>query len=66
MKTPVAIVNRLNQEIVRVLNRADVKEKFLNSGVETVGSTPEQFATILRTDIAKWQKVIKDAGIKVE
>jgi tripartite-type tricarboxylate transporter receptor subunit TctC len=64
-KTPAAIVNRLHQEIVRALNLPDVKEKFLNSGAETVGSSPEQFAATIKSEIAKWDKVIKDTGIKL-
>jgi tripartite-type tricarboxylate transporter receptor subunit TctC len=64
-KTPPPIINRLNQEIVRVLNRADVKDRFLNVGVETVGSSAEEFASIIKTDMARVSKVIKDAGIKV-
>ena len=65
-KTPGAVITRLNQEIVRVLNRADVKERFLSIGQEIVGSTPEQFAATIKSDIAKIGKVIKDAGIKVD
>ncbi len=65
-KTPEAIINRLNQEIVRVVNRTDVKEKFFNAGTEAVGSTPEQFAATIKSDIVKTSKVIKDAGIKAE
>jgi len=65
-KTPQATINRLNQEIVRVINLPDVKEKFLNAGVEPVGSSPEQFANIIKADIATTGKVIKDAGIKVD
>ena len=65
-KTPAAIIERLNQEIVRVLNLPDVKERFFNAGVEPVGSSPEQFAAIVKADIAKLGKLIKDAGIKVE
>ena len=65
-KTPAAIVTRLNQEIVRYLNRADVKEKFLGIGSEVIASSPEQFAAMLKSDIARWEKVIKDAGIKVD
>ena len=64
--TPEAIINRLNQEIVRLLNRADTKEKFLNAGIEVIGSSPEQFAASMKSEIAKWGKVIKDAGIKAE
>jgi len=65
-KTPVAIIDRLNQEIVRVLNRAEVKERFFNAGVETVGSTPEEFATAIKSNVAKWGKLIKEAGIRDE
>ena len=66
IKTPKVIISRLNQEILRVLNSPDVKEKFLNGGVETVGTTPEQTAAYIKADVAKWSKVIKEAGIKVE
>ena len=65
-KTPAAIINRLNEEIVRALNIADVKEKVLNSGAETVGSSPEQFAAIINSEVAKWGKLIKDVGIYVD
>ena len=63
-KTPAAVINRLNQEISRVLNRADVKEKFFNVGVETVGGTPEQLTARVKSDVASFGKVIKDAGIR--
>ncbi len=63
-KTPAALVIRLNQEIVRVLNTADVKERLFNSGMEAVGSTPEKFATTIKAEIARMGKVIKDAGIR--
>ena len=65
-QTPEAIIIRLNQEIVRVLNRADVKEKFLKNGVETVGSSPEVFAAKIKSDMATVGKVIKDVGIRAE
>lgn len=65
-KTPARIINRLNQEIMRVLSRPDVKEKFFNTGVETVGTSPEQFANTMRSEMARMSKVIKDAGIRAE
>jgi tripartite-type tricarboxylate transporter receptor subunit TctC len=65
-RTPAAIVKRLNEEIVRVLGRADVKEKFLASGVEPVGSTPQQLAATIKSEIVRMGKVIKDAGIREE
>lgn len=65
-KTPVALISRLNQEIVRVLNRADVKQRHFTAGVETIGSSPEELAATMKSDIARWGKVIKDAGIRLE
>lgn len=63
-KTPAALIRRLNQEIVRVLNGADVKEKLFNAGVEVVGSSPEEFAATMKSEMARWGKVIRDAGIR--
>lgn len=63
-KTPDAIVRRLNQEIVRVINTPDVKEKFLSAGVETVANSQEQFAAVIKSDIIRLGKLFKDAGIR--
>ena len=63
-RTPDAIVTRLNQAIVGALNTPEVRERFFNSGVETVGSTPAQFAATIRADVARMRKVIVDAGIR--
>lgn len=65
-KTPAAIVNRLNQEMVRVLATADVKEKFNNAGIEPVGSTPAQLAATMKSEMARQGKMIKAAGIRAE
>lgn len=65
-KTPAAIIKRLNQELVRFLHGAEAKRKFLNAGIETVGSSPEQFAAIIKSEITVFAKVIKDARIKPE
>ena len=63
-KTPPRLVQRLNEEILRVLERQDVKERFLAVGIEAVGSTPQEFAAILKADQAKWGKLIRDLGIR--
>jgi tripartite-type tricarboxylate transporter receptor subunit TctC len=65
-KTPAAVIDRLNQEIVRALNQPSVKEQFLKAGVETVGNAPDQFAAIIKSEIAKMGKVVKDANIRAE
>ncbi len=62
--TPRAIVVRLNRELAAILSRPDIREKFFNAGAETVGSSPEALAAMMKADIAKWGKLIKDAGIR--
>ena len=65
-KTPVMTINKLNQEIVRFLNAPEVKENFLNAGVEVDGSSPEKLMMTVKSDVVKWGRVIKDAGIHVD
>jgi tripartite-type tricarboxylate transporter receptor subunit TctC len=64
--TPREIVQKLNQEIVRVLNTPELREKFLNIGIEPVGSTPEQLVVRVKSDMATLGKVIRDAGIRAD
>ena len=64
-RTPETIVRQLNAAIIAVLNTQPVRERFLASGVETVGSTPERFAEVIRADVERMSKVIKEAGIRV-
>ena len=61
---PAPILQKLSQEIMRYLHSSDAKEKFLAVGVETVGSTPEQFTTAMKAEMARMGKVIRDAGIR--
>jgi tripartite-type tricarboxylate transporter receptor subunit TctC len=65
-KTPTAIVNRLNQEIVRVLNQPDVKERLTKTGVEVIGSSPEELESKVKAEMARLGKVIRDVGIRAE
>jgi tripartite-type tricarboxylate transporter receptor subunit TctC len=65
-KTPAAIITRVNQELVRALNLPEMKERFINVGVEAVSSSPEQFAAAIKSEMSSIAKVIKDAGIKIE
>ena len=62
-KTPAAAIKRVNQEVVRFLNQPDVKDRFLSAQSEVVGNTSEQFAALIKSEIIKWNKVIKEAGI---
>lgn len=64
--TPASIVTRLSSEIAKSLQARDVKERFATDGGEPVGGTPEQFTRHLVTEITRWRKVVKDAGIPVQ
>jgi tripartite-type tricarboxylate transporter receptor subunit TctC len=64
--TPKAIVARLNAEFVKVMKQPDIVAKLNEQGYETVASTPEWFASYLKSEIVKWTKVIRTAGIKGE
>jgi tripartite-type tricarboxylate transporter receptor subunit TctC len=65
-RTNKAIVTRLHAEIVKLLAVPDTKEKLLAQGFEPVGSTPDEFGAYIKSEIAKWAKVIKTAKIKAE
>lgn len=60
------IVNRLNGELVKAVAAADVRERFTSAAIEPASSTPEQFAAYIRSETARYAKVIKEAGITVE
>jgi tripartite-type tricarboxylate transporter receptor subunit TctC len=66
LKTPDPVIRRLNQETAKVLAGAEMKERLLHNGMEVVSSSPEEFAALLKTEVAKWTKVIQKAGIKDE
>ena len=65
-KTPRVIVDRLHSEIVRALNSPDLRGKLIEAGADPVGSTPEEYTAFVKSEIAKWAKVINAAGIKGE
>ena len=61
--TPPAVVNKLHQDVMKVLAQSDLRARFAQLGLDTVGSTPAELAAVVRNDVAKWTKVIKEAGI---
>jgi len=64
--TPIAIVDRLNREIVRILKLPDMRERLQGLGADPVGNTPQEFAAFIRSEHAKWARVIKQAGVKLD
>jgi len=63
-RTPRPIIMRLHAELVKILNGADVKDRFAREGAEPVGNTPEQFGLLLESEMMKYSKLIKAAGIR--
>lgn len=65
--TPRDVVMKLHTAITRALNDPEVKKRFLDDGAEvTPSATPEEFGNLVRVEVAKWAKVVKDAGIQAE
>jgi tripartite-type tricarboxylate transporter receptor subunit TctC len=64
--TPRPIVDKLQQEVKTILALTEVGKRLAEAGLEVVGSTPDELAAYQRTEIAKWAKVVKDSGAKVD
>ena len=64
--TPAAIIDRLQQEIARVLRNKEIQDDALTLGTQAGGERPEEFAAFVRSEVQKWGKVIKDAGISAQ
>lgn len=64
--TPKAAVDRLNAAANKVLASPEVKEKLLNQGAEAVGGSPEALGRVVKAELVKWDKVVKESGIKAE
>lgn len=64
--TPKTIVTKLQLEIAKILKSPDISKRLLDLGLEPIGSTPEELAVYQRSEIAKWAKVVKDSGAKLE
>jgi tripartite-type tricarboxylate transporter receptor subunit TctC len=61
-----AVTGKLSAELLKAITLPDVKERMFGLGMEVAGGTPDSFGTLVKSDIAKWAKVIREAGIKVE
>jgi len=64
--TPKPILDRLSAEVNKVINSPDVKDNWSRQGAVPMGMTPEQFGAFIREDVAKWAKLVKETGMKVE
>jgi tripartite-type tricarboxylate transporter receptor subunit TctC len=64
--TPKPIADKLQVQVKKILQSPEVAKRLAEIGLEVVGSTPEELAAYQRAEIAKWAKVVKDSGAKVE
>jgi tripartite-type tricarboxylate transporter receptor subunit TctC len=64
--TPADIVNRLNHEIAAVVNLPDVKERLAKSAATPEQQSPEEFAQVLKAEVAKWAKIVDSTGVKLD
>jgi tripartite-type tricarboxylate transporter receptor subunit TctC len=65
-KTPAPIIARMQREMARVIQLPDVKQKLLEQGGDTVGSSPEELDRVVRSELKKWADLVRDAKIKAE
>ena len=65
-RTPPAIIEQLHREFVKILQTPEIRDRLTSEGAEPVGNTPAEFTAFLKTDIARWAKVIKAAGAKLD
>ena len=64
--TPRDIVTRLHQEITKILQLSEVKDRLASEGAEVVGNSPEQYMAIIRSDVEKWARVVRSSGIRAD
>jgi tripartite-type tricarboxylate transporter receptor subunit TctC len=64
--TPAAVVTRLNTEVNRIIGQDDIRDRLIVLGTDPIGGTPQQFAALIKKDIARWAEAIKASGVKPE
>ena len=64
--TPPAAVNRLNMEVARAMKLPDVRERLASQGAEPLTSSPEDTAAYVKSELAKWSRVVKASGMKID
>jgi len=64
--TPEPVIARLNAEVNKFLRSSDVTDRFKVQGIDVIGGSPAEFAAFIRQDVAKYAKLVKTAGIKID
>jgi tripartite-type tricarboxylate transporter receptor subunit TctC len=65
-RTPPEIIKRLNTELVKIIGSAELREQWVNGGAQATPSTPEDFAALIQSEQARWARLIKQTGVKME
>lgn len=64
--TPKEIIDRLDGEVRKIIQMADVRARLISQGADPIGSTPEEFRTYLKSELVKWEKAVKAVGVRIE
>lgn len=64
--TPKEIIGKLNTEIIKLMDNPEMRERLVGLGVESAPGTPDQLATLLRDDLVRWAKIVKDSGAQLD
>ena len=64
--TPKEIISKLNTEIIKLMDNPEMRERLVGLGVESAPGTPDQLATLLRDDLVRWAKIVKDSGAQLD
>lgn len=65
-RTPSSVIASLNRAVVKAVNLPDVNTRLLEQGSEPIGNTPEQFAAFIRSELVRYEKVVREAGVKID
>ena len=66
LKTPLAVIQKINSEATRIANLPDIQEKLIAAGAEAMTSSPQEFGAMMARETAKWSKVLREANIRPE
>ena len=65
-RTPPAVISRLNRDIQRVLDLPDIKTGFTHQSFEIIGGSPEQFSALIKDELVKWSRVVRESGMRID
>ena len=64
--TPAAVITRINSDVFRIINTPEFRDNMIKQGADPVGNSPEEFATYIKSEIIKWEKIVKEIGAQVD